>query len=116
MPIISKLLVGSVLLAGALGVVACSSSPGAESGATCDASLTYENFGKAFFQQHCLNCHDGAQRPTLATADAIRANRGEIDRQAAAGPNATNTAMPQGGSVSTDDRKKLGAWLACGAP
>jgi hypothetical protein len=52
----------------------------------------------------------------LSTLEQIKDNIDVIDRAAASGPDATNTFMPEGGSVSTEERKKLGEWLACGAP
>jgi cytochrome c5 len=93
---------------------------GTATGATCpdDSTLSYESFGEAFFQTNCLSCHGsaGPQSPKFDTVEQIRARRSEIDKLAASGPNATNTFMPETGSVSTEDRKKLGEWLACGAP
>ena len=38
------------------------------------------------------------------------------NRAAAAGPKAVNTYMPDGASVDEAERRKLGEWLACGAP
>ena len=93
----------------------CSSSSGQSTGATCDSSLTYENFGQGFMSANCTRCHD-RDRPSLTTVESIRTNRNEIDRQAGSGPSATNTAMPQDKDISTADRKKLASWLACGAP
>jgi hypothetical protein len=93
----------------------CSSSSGQSTGATCDSSLTYENFGQSFMSANCTRCHDREQ-PRLTTVETIRANRDQIDRQAGSGPSATNTAMPQDKDVSTSDRKKLSSWLACNAP
>ena len=100
---------------------ACSSSSdsgGSATGSTCpsDSTLTYQNFGQAFASSYCSACHAGREQPNLTTQAAIVANRDEIDRVAAAGPNATNTQMPEDGSVSSDERLKLGEWLACGAP
>ncbi|HYP98402.1 MAG TPA: c-type cytochrome [Polyangiaceae bacterium] len=94
--------------------------PGDSTGSTCptDSTLTYANFGEAFFQSNCLSCHraGGPEKPTLSTLDQIRANSDVIDRSAAAGPKAVNTYMPDGGSVAESERRKLGEWLACGAP
>lgn len=53
-------------------------------------------------------CGDGLGDATAAPDD--------IDRAAAAGPNTTNTFMPERASVSTAERRKLGEWQACGAP
>jgi len=103
-----------------LGVSACGGEEGKPTGSTCptDSSLTYANFGQAFVQTNCLACHGskGPESPKFDTAAQIRANAAEIDKNAAAGPDAINTVMPEGGSVSEADRRKLGEWLACGAP
>jgi hypothetical protein len=99
------------------GAPACGGEDGEPTGSICpaDSTLTYENFGQEFIQKYCLACHTSKESPKLTTQAAIQANIDEIDRQAAAGPNATNTNMPESGSVSTEERKKLGEWLACGA-
>ena len=104
----------------ALGAAACGSGPGDATGSACPTpqTLTYENFGQAFMQAHCLACHsaNGPESPKLDTVEQIRANKSDIDKSAAAGPNGVNTYMPESGSVSEADRRKLGEWLACGAP
>ena len=107
-----------------LGLLVCVASVGCEqnslgdpTGATCptNSTLTYENFGKPFFQANCLDCHASRENPPLNTQEQIQASKDDIDRAAAAGPNGTNTYMPDGSDVSDADRKKLGEWLACGA-
>lgn len=119
------------LLAGALlASVACHShEEGAATGATCPTTqtLTYANFGKAFMQTYCLQCHStnaqGAAR-NGAPADHnfdlvadIRSLAEHIDMHAGSGPLATNTSMPDSGPMpTTDERRKLSEWLACGAP
>jgi hypothetical protein len=105
-----------------LGALAwgCGSGPGDSTGSTCptDSTLTYATFGQAFMTDQCLSCHraGGPETPTLSTLAQIRANKDTIDRAAAAGPNAVNTYMPEGRSVAEAERRKLGEWLACGAP
>jgi len=91
---------------------------GGATGSACPtgSTLTYANFGEAFIVTNCLSCHGSRQNPILSTQTAIQTASAEIDRMAAAGPDATNTAMPPSGGVSTTDRLKLGEWLACGAP
>ena len=110
----------AALLSGAGLVAACGGEEGTATGSTCptDSALTYDNFGAGFFTDHCLVCHGskGPESPKFDTVEQIRANSGEIDKQAAAGPNGVNTIMPESGSVSEADRRKLGEWLACGAP
>lgn len=104
----------------AVGLVACGSGPGDATGSTCPTTqtLTYANFGQAFMQSHCLACHSasGPESPKFDTIEQIRAAASDIDRSAAAGPNAVNTYMPDGASVDEAERRKLGEWLACGAP
>jgi hypothetical protein len=92
---------------------------GAEpTGATCPSgsTLTYENFGKSFFSSNCNRCHGKAETPYFNTQREIQAAIDEIDRTAASGPDATNTSMPEDKGIPESDRKKLGEWLACGAP
>jgi hypothetical protein len=108
-----------LVVAGSALLAACSSSVnGQPTGSTCpsDSTLTYQNFGQAFIASNCLACHTNRESPALTSQQAIQANIGEIDLVAAAGPNAVNTGMPEGSSISTADRTKLGEWLACGAP
>jgi len=109
----------ALMLGGGAAVSACGDDLGDATGSTCptDSSLTYDNFGKEFFAAHCLACHGaaGPESPKYDTLNQIRANSSNIDRQAAAGPNAVNTKMPQGASVPEAERRKLGEWLACGA-
>ncbi len=92
-----------------LSAAACTaSSKGTPTGSTCPqgSTLTYESFGQAFIQANCLACH-ARQQPALATLVEVRSASAEIDQVAAAGPNATNTIMPEDHSVSN---------VACGAP
>lgn len=103
------------LLVGLLLVVGCGSSG---TGATCPSNntLTYENFGRQFFASYCDRCHSSTQ-PVMNSLATIRANSTMIDSEAAAGPNGTNTAMPEGTPApTTAERTQLGQWLACGAP
>ena len=101
-------------------LVACGSGPGDATGSTCPttSTLTYANFGEAFMQDHCLACHSahGPESPKFDSIAEIRAASSDIDRSAAAGPKAVNTYMPDGSSVDEAERRKLGEWLACGAP
>jgi len=110
---------GLLMVSGA-AVCGCGGDEGQATGSTCpsDSALTYENFGQDFFKTNCLVCHTakGPESPKLDTVEQIRANRSEIDKQAAAGPDAVNTVMPDGSSVAESERRKLGEWLACGAP
>jgi hypothetical protein len=114
----SRLIVGAVLATVAALSGCGQNAPGDPTGSTCPSTstLTYDSFGKAFFATNCLSCHASKEIPHFNTVEEIRASKDDIDRAAASGPNATNTYMPDDGDVSDSDRKKLGEWLACGAP
>jgi uncharacterized membrane protein len=105
---------------------ACSSSP--ETGASCPPGTppTYASFGRAFFARYCTGCHSrnaasrfGAPREqNFDTEDDIRAHAIAIDSEAASGPDATNTDMPDmTGPVQSPptqhERELLGQFLAC---
>ena len=115
-----SLLFFAVVLSGAVSLGACGDDTGSATGSTCpsEQTLKYDNFGQAFFQNHCLSCHSssGPESPKFDTQAQIQAHLADIDKAAAAGPNAVNTYMPEGGSVDEAERRKLGEWLACGAP
>jgi len=90
-------------------------------------TLSYDNFGKDFMKRYCLRCHSSTVTGTARqgapsdhnfdTIDEVQGLRTHIDQKTAAGPAATTTDMPRGQPAPTvDERKKLGEWLACGAP
>jgi hypothetical protein len=103
--------------------------PGAATGSACTAGndLTYDNFGRAFMDAYCVACHGSESSPyksdpkasmfDFRTLAGIQPNVAHIDVAAAAGPFAVNTYMPNTPPFPTEDeRRKLGTWLACGAP
>ncbi len=103
--------------------------PDTPSGATCPptSTLTWENFGRPFVETHCTTCHSvhrsgdarqGALPGTdFDTAENVRAWADPIDRHAAAGSLNVNRSMPTTSPVPSDEeRRRLGEWLACGAP
>jgi uncharacterized membrane protein len=84
--------------------------------------LTYQDFGQPLFRDWCTGCHSadlgagsrqgapvGIDFDTLA---GIRTHLDDIWSHAAD----QNALMPPVGSPSTDDRTRLGDWLACGTP
>lgn len=90
-------------------------------------TLTYANFGQAFFNTYCQSCHastvTGAARKgapddhVFDMVQDIQLLREHIDEYAAGGPAAVNTIMPPEGPTPTEaQRRQLGEWLACGAP
>ena len=101
---------------------------GEPTGALCpdDSTLTYANFGDSFMATYCTSCHSGGlsgsarQGAPLGydfdTLEGILDEAHEIDKWAAAGPNAINEAMPTSGpEPSLAERQMLGEWLACEA-
>lgn len=101
-----------------LGLLALAGCGGGGSGATCPtgSTLTYDNFGRAFFASYCDRCHGSRTSPVMNSLATIRANSTAIDAEAAAGASATNTSMPEGTPApTTAERQRLGEWLACGA-
>jgi mono/diheme cytochrome c family protein len=87
--------------------------------ATCPpggTSLTYQNFGKPFFDGYCVRCHGGANAyssRSFTTVESIRSQSDRIYANAAAG----NTSMPPGPDDPTEaERDQLAEWLVCGAP
>jgi cytochrome c5 len=103
--------------------------PGPSTGSTCpsDQTLTYENFGRDFFESYCTRCHSselsGSDRHGAPVGydwddiEAVRAHTDLIDKMAAAGPDATNMSMPPTDPRPTlTAREQLGEWLVCGAP
>jgi len=102
---------------------------GTPSGAVCpeDSSLTWDNFARPFMDSYCTRCHSttltGASRQgapndhNFDSAEQVRQELDHTDEQAAAGPDSVNVLMPIGGPKPTEEeRRKLGEWLACGAP
>ncbi|MFT3694478.1 MAG: hypothetical protein QM831_15125 [Kofleriaceae bacterium] len=130
-------------------LAACTSEKPTPTGTTCadpdpltgTTTLTWDNFGNAFMQKYCTNCHssdlshnerNGAPiyhdfdmlQTTLDVAD-------HIDEQTGIGPKATNRFMPgdgtggrcpsmKGGPLDEDcieptdeERTNLALWLAC---
>jgi len=99
-----------------LAVAACSSSSGQSTGITSvecpqGSTLTYANFGSAFFSDNCLSCHTTKESPRLDTQAAIKTNTSRILNEAV-----YSTAMPQDENIPLAARQMLGEWLACGAP
>jgi hypothetical protein len=110
-------LAAAVLLAGCFSGPSLDDEPCPPAGTT----LTYDNFGAAFFGQWCEGCHAGEatnrhgapHSVTFDTADQIRDHAGRVFERAAA----SNTSMPPGkDDPPQDDRERLAEWLACGAP
>lgn len=118
-----RIRISTVVVLAALGLVAACGGEGEEITASCPTegtTLTYDNFGKAFFDTYCNSCHsaEGAARQgapsgdVFDTQDAIVGDKGEIYEVSAG----SNPSMPPGGGPSDAERAQLAEWLACGAP
>jgi uncharacterized membrane protein len=109
-------------------VLAACGGGSSPSGATCPPvdPPTYATFAQPFFAKYCTSCHSSTttnrrDAPLDHNYDSeadIRKHASAIDEVAAAGPDATNTAMPEiGGTVVSKptqlEREQLGAYLAC---
>lgn len=117
-------------LTAVLALAACDAEEeGTPTGATCPkgSALTWESFGESFMTTYCNGCHaaalEGADRHgapkkyNFDTVEGARKHVDDIDRLAAAGPEAANDEMPPGPpKPSLAEREQLGQWLACGAP
>ncbi len=107
-------------------ITACSG--GGATGATCPPTdpPTFDSFGDTFMGTYCRECHstNSANRRGApgnqnydTEADLLK-HAAAIEDVAAAGPDATNTSMPElGGAVtmrpSQAEREQLGEYLAC---
>jgi uncharacterized membrane protein len=123
----------TVLAFAVAGALAACSSP---TGSTCPAGSTLGyangsagtdgNFGKDFFGTYCTSCHSATSTnrngapgdQNFDTEAEIIEHASDIDSEAAAGPDATNTDMPELDSAvpmapTTAERTKLGQFLAC---
>ena len=102
---------------------------GEPTGSTCPqgSTLTYANFGQQFMTNYCTDCHSSTKTGSARhgapafhdydTVEGVRATIDHVDENAAAGPNAVNTLMPEDDPRPTEqERRQLGEWLACGAP
>lgn len=110
-----------VVLSG-LVVVACKGGDDTGEGGNLPAcpsagtDLTYDNFGKKFFQDYCLSCHSAGSGVNGANSyesqSAIQGAAEDIYGRAGG----TNTNMPQSGTKPTSaEREQLAEWLSCGA-
>lgn len=126
---VHRAVVVAVLLVASLA--ACSDDPALPSGVFTESVCppadppTYDNFGQAFMATYCTTCHDSA-KPAGARGNAplgtdfetrakLRLWTANIDKKAAFGPAAENTAMPPAGHPAPSDaeRTRLGEYIAC---
>lgn len=108
-----KILAGSLFLTLSM-IAACSSgatSTGIEQlSCSPDSTLTYDNFGGDMIAAQCMSCHD-SESPKLGTLAQVRSHAQQIMEAAV-----YTNAMPEEGTMSLEERRLLGEWLACGAP
>lgn len=118
----------SLLFSLGLALITACGGGGAPTGATCPPTdpPTFDSFADEFMGKYCRDCHSatspnrrgapGSQNYDTE-ADILR-HAADIEAEAAAGPDATNTSMPElGGAVTTRptqaEREQLGQYLAC---
>ena len=84
--------------------------------------LTWGNFGYAFMYDWCTGCHhndleEGMRQgaPPEINLDTQRAVRDLAPLVWAAAADG-HTRMPPAGGPTEEERRRLGEWLACGAP
>lgn len=110
----SHRLLGLLVALVALSAAACTdNSTGiTEADIACPqgSTATYANYGAAAMTTWCTSCHN-TRRPLLTTQAQVQAARNQIIEEAV-----FSSAMPEGRSMSNDERKQLGQWLSCGAP
>ena len=119
----------ALALAGVGGIACHNDVLGPPTGSTCpeDSTLTWDTFGREFMTTYCTRCHgesiDGPSRQgapkdhNFDSAALVREELEHVDESAAAGPDAVNMGMPPSDPTPTEEeRRKLGEWLACGAP
>jgi hypothetical protein len=78
--------------------------PATDSGATCDPSLTYANFGASFLTSHCNSCHGWTHSQV------------ETDGVALSSIVLGGYMPPGGGGLTQEQRQQFADWVACGAP
>lgn len=118
----------SLFLSLSLGALVACGGGDSSTGSECPTTNppTYDSFAKNFFDSYCTSCHasnkTGAMRGgapsglNYDTLAGIQRDLAGIDSEAAAGPNGTNTSMPEGLPKPTQaEREMLGQFLACEA-
>ena len=90
------------------------------------STITYENFGRAFMEDFCVNCHSSTKTGEDrmgATEDhdfdtllGIRQVANHVDQTAGIGPASANRNMPPAEEPQPDDsdRRRLAEWISCG--
>lgn len=99
-------------------MAACGGDEGESTGITAENltcppgnTLTFANFGQAFLQDNCLSCHAAQESPRLSDAASVTRNKADILEAAV-----FTTFMPEGLSLSVEERRMFGEWIECGAP
>jgi uncharacterized membrane protein len=119
------------ILGALIAVATACTDSGSPTGSTCPTTdpPTYATFGQTFMTTYCTSCHsanstnrhDAPNDMNFDTEADVIAHADDIDTWSAAGPNATNTQMPDiGGTVTHTptqaEREMLGQFLACETP
>lgn len=88
--------------------------PNSFNNTTDTTAATYALTIAPMLTTNCNNCHmPGGNSPDLTTYANVFANKDKVKARAVDG---TPTPMPSAGLMSLDNRNKLAAWIAAGAP
>jgi hypothetical protein len=87
-----------------------------------DSFLTYESFGGPFMLSYCTTCHASRLPADMRQGSPIGVDFDDIDDVRTWADRIwiraadQNLSMPPVGPPGDDERRRLGEWLACGAP
>jgi len=103
------LLIGLVVAVGAIW----------QSASAADCTLTYDNFGKAFLEKHCLFCHSSAKTgfarkgapgdANFDTLDSFKKFTDESMKKVVV----KKTMPPMASMLPDDERAKFKQWIEC---
>lgn len=72
---------------------------------SCTSTETWASYGQGFMAANCTRCHG-----QYASQSTVQASKNAISTEISLGR------MPQGFALSSTERSRVIAWLACGAP
>jgi hypothetical protein len=90
------------------GTTSTTGGGGGTSGTSSSCTDTWSSYGQAFFASTCDSCHQHSSE--FSTQAAVQGSRSRIESVISSG------AMPQGTSLSSTEKTRILAYLACGAP
>lgn len=73
-----------------------------------DCSDTWSSYASGFFAGECRSCHQHASQ--FGTQASVQASLSSLQVEINEGR------MPKGGGLTVNERDRILAWMACGAP